>query len=57
MCYGFQRVAHLIPQCTHKIILEDDLCCRLGDDYKRWATDPNYRQARKAAAKQESVHR
>ncbi|KAL3139843.1 hypothetical protein ABBQ38_004141 [Trebouxia sp. C0009 RCD-2024] len=28
---------------------------RLGDDYKRWATDPNYRQARKAATKQESL--
>lgn len=30
---------------------------RLGDDYKRWATDPSYRQARKAAAKQETLHK
>ncbi|DBA67138.1 TPA: hypothetical protein ACH3X2_001461 [Trebouxia sp. C0005] len=30
---------------------------RLGNDYKRWATDPAYREARKSAAKHESVAR
>ncbi len=31
--------------------------CRLGNDYKRWATDPAYRETRKAAAQHGSLSR
>ena len=43
--------------CLQSLHVSNESCCRLGNDYKRWATGPSYRQARKMAAKQESLSR